>query len=126
MEVENTIIEESKQILLTNFIDMRALLIRSINLPPEIKTAIETKLTREQEALAMTFINERERLEADRKVIEAQGIANYNRVVNASLSTNIITLRGIEATLEIAKSPNTKVIIVGSGDKGLPLILGGQ
>jgi regulator of protease activity HflC (stomatin/prohibitin superfamily) len=105
---------------------MRALLIRSINLPPEIKTAIETKLTREQEALAMTFINERERLEADRKVIEAQGIANYNRVVNASLSANIITLRGIEATLEIAKSPNTKVIIVGSGDKGLPIILGNQ
>lgn len=126
MEVENTIIEESKQVLKDNFIDMRALLIRSINLPPEIKTAIETKLTREQEALAMTFINEREKLEADRKLIEAQGIANFNRVVNASLSSNIITLRGIEATLEIAKSPNTKVIVVGSGDKGLPLILGGQ
>lgn len=126
MEVENTIIEETKQVLRDNFIDMRALLIRSINLPPEIKTAIETKLTREQEALAMTFINEREKLEADRKLIEAQGIANYNRVVNLSLTQNIITLRGIEATLEIAKSPNTKVIVVGSGDKGLPLILGGQ
>jgi regulator of protease activity HflC (stomatin/prohibitin superfamily) len=126
VEVENTIIEESKQVLRDNFIDMRALLIRSINLPPQIKTAIETKLTSEQEALAMTFINEREKLEADRKLIEAQGIANYNRVVNLSLTENIITLRGIEATLEIAKSPNTKVIIVGSGDKGLPLILGGQ
>jgi regulator of protease activity HflC (stomatin/prohibitin superfamily) len=126
MEVENTIIEESKQILMDNFIDMRALLIRSINLPAEIKTAIETKLTREQEALAMTFINEREKLEADRKVIEAQGIANYNRIVNASLSDKIITLRGIEATLKIAESPNTKVVIVGSGDKGLPIILGNQ
>jgi regulator of protease activity HflC (stomatin/prohibitin superfamily) len=126
MEVENTIIEESKQVLRDNFIDMRALLIRSINLPAEIKTAIETKLTREQEALAMTFINEREKLEADRKLIEAQGIANYNRVVNASLTKNIITLRGIEATLKIAESPNTKVIIVGNGDKGLPLILGAQ
>jgi regulator of protease activity HflC (stomatin/prohibitin superfamily) len=126
MEVENTIIEETKQVLRNNFIDMRALLIRSINLPPEIKTAIETKLTREQEALAMTFINERERLEADRKLIEAQGIANYNRVVNLSLTENIITLRGIEATLEFAKSPNAKVIVIGNGDKGLPLILGGQ
>jgi regulator of protease activity HflC (stomatin/prohibitin superfamily) len=126
MEVENTIIDESKKILLDNFIDMRALLIRSINLPAEIKTAIETKLTREQEALAMTFINEREKLEADRKLIEAQGIANYNRVVNASLSDNIITLRGIEATLKIAESPNSKVIVVGSGEKGLPIILGGQ
>jgi regulator of protease activity HflC (stomatin/prohibitin superfamily) len=126
VEVENTIIEESKQVLLDNFIDMRALLIRSINLPAEIKTAIENKLTREQEALAMTFINEREKMEADRKVIEAQGIANYNRVVNSSLTDNIITLRGIEATLKIAESPNTKVIIVGSGDKGLPIILGNQ
>jgi regulator of protease activity HflC (stomatin/prohibitin superfamily) len=126
LEVENTIIEESKQVLRDNFIDMRALLIRSINLPAEIKTAIENKLTREQEALAMTFINEKEKLEADRKLIEAQGIANYNRVVNASLTKNIITLRGIEATLKIAESQNAKVIIVGSGDKGLPIILGGQ
>ena len=126
MEVENTIIEESKQVLFDNYIDMRALLIRSINLPPEIKTAIETKLTREQEALAMTFINERERLEAERKLIEAQGLANYNRVVNASLTENIITLRGIEATIKIAEAPNSKVIIIGSGDKGIPVILGGQ
>jgi regulator of protease activity HflC (stomatin/prohibitin superfamily) len=126
MEVENTIIEESKQVLRDNFIDMRALLIRSINLPAEIKTAIETKLTREQEALAMTFINEKEKLEAERKLIEAQGLANYNRVVNASLTDKIITLRGIEATLKIAETPNTKIIIIGSGEKGLPLILGGQ
>lgn len=125
-EVESTIIDETKNILKENFIDMRALLIRSINLPADIKSAIENKLTREQESLAMTYINERERLEADRKLIEAQGIANYNRTISASLTDRIITLRGIEATLQIAESPNTKVIIVGSGDKGLPLILGGQ
>jgi len=107
-EVENTIIDETKNILMENFIDM------------------ENKLTREQESLAMTYINEREKLEADRKLIEAQGIANYNRTISASLTDRIITLRGIEATLQIAESPNTKVIIVGSGDKGLPLILGGQ
>jgi regulator of protease activity HflC (stomatin/prohibitin superfamily) len=105
---------------------MRALLIRSINLPSDIKAAIETKLTREQEALAMTFVNEKEKMEAERKLIEAQGIANYNRVVNASLTQNIITLRGIEATLQIAQSPNAKVVVIGSGDKGLPIILGNQ
>jgi regulator of protease activity HflC (stomatin/prohibitin superfamily) len=126
VEVENTIIEETKQVLHDNFIDMRALLIRSINLPSDIKAAIETKLTREQEALAMTFVNEKEKMEAERKLIEAQGIANYNRVVNASLTQNIITLRGIEATLQIAESPNAKVIVIGSGDKGLPIILGNQ
>ena len=103
---------------------MRALLIRSINLPEEIKAAIELKLTREQEALAMTYVNERERLEAERKLIEAEGIANYNREVSASLTTNILKLRGIEATMALAESPNTKVIVVGSGEDGLPLILG--
>ena len=124
-EVETTIIDETSKVLLENDIDMRALLIRSINLPAEIKGAIELKLTREQEALAMTYINERERLEADRKLIEAKGIANYNRTVNASLTSNILKLRGIEATLSLAESPNSKVVVVGSGEEGLPLILGG-
>jgi len=125
-EVENTIILETTEVLKENNIDMRALLIRSINLPQEIKGAIELKLTREQEALAMTYINERERLEADRKLIEAEGIANYNREVSASLTSNILKLRGIEATLKLAESANSKVVVVGSGDDGLPLILGGS
>jgi regulator of protease activity HflC (stomatin/prohibitin superfamily) len=125
-EVETTIIEETAINLRENHIDMRALLIRSINLPPDIKAAIENKLTREQEALAMTYINEREKLEAERKLIEAQGIANYNHTVNASLTSNIIKLRGIEATLKLAESANSKVVVVGGGEEGLPLILGGN
>ena len=125
-EVETAIIDETANVLQDNDIDMRALLIRSINLPAEIKTAIETKLTREQESLAMTYINERERLEADRKLIEAQGIANYNRTVSASLTDNIIKLRGIEATNKLAESANSKVVVIGSGKDGLPLILGGN
>jgi regulator of protease activity HflC (stomatin/prohibitin superfamily) len=125
-EVETTIIEETTNVLRDNNIDMRALLIRSINLPQEIKGAIEFKLTREQEALAMTYVNEKERLEAERKLIEAKGIANYNREVSASLTSNILKLRGIEATLKLAESPNTKIVVVGSGDEGLPLILGGS
>ncbi|KKL05446.1 hypothetical protein LCGC14_2605950 [marine sediment metagenome] len=125
-EVESSIIEETAIILKANNIDMRALLIRSINLPAEIKGAIENKLTREQEALSMTYINERERLEADRKVIEAKGIADYNRIVSASLTTNILKLRGIEATNKLAESANAKVVVIGSGKDGLPLILGGN
>ena len=125
-EVETTIIEETTNVLLGNNIDMRALLIRSINLPQEIKGAIELKLTREQEALAMKYVNEKERLEAERKLIEAEGISKYNREVSASLTTNILKLRGIEATLKLAESPNAKVIVVGSGEDGLPLILGGN
>ena len=118
--------EQYARVLRGNNIDMRALLIRSINLPQDIKGAIEMKLTREQEALAMTYVNEKERLEAQRKLIEAEGIANYNREVSASLTTNILKLRGIEATLKLAESANDKVIVVGEGDDGLPLILGGN
>lgn len=123
-EVESSIIEETAIILNKNNIDMRALLIRSIVLPPDIKSAIESKLTREQEALAMRYINEKERLEADRKLIEAEGIANYNREISASLTDRILTQKGIDATLKLAESPNTKIVVVGSGEKGLPLILG--
>ncbi|HCC69699.1 MAG TPA: peptidase [Bacteroidales bacterium] len=123
-EVESSIIEETAIILGKNNIEMRALLIRSIGLPSEIKKAIESKLTREQEALAMKFINEREKLEAERKFIEAEGIANYNRTISASLTDRILTQKGIDATLKLAESQNAKVVVVGSGENGLPLILG--
>ncbi len=123
-EVEQTIIDETGKILRENNIEMKALLIRSIGLPEDIKKAIEAKLTREQEALAMTFINEKERLEAERKQIEATGIANYNRTISASLTDKILTQKGIDATLQLAQSTNAKVVVVGAGKDGLPLILG--
>lgn len=123
-EVESTIITETEEVLEANFIDMRALLIRSINLPEQIKTAIEDKLKTEQEALAYTFRLDRERSEAERKRIEAQGTADYNRIISQSLTDNILKQRGIEATLELALSENAKVVVVGSGEDGLPLILG--
>ena len=63
-------------------------------------------------------------MEAERRRIEAEGIANYNRIISASLTTNILKQKGIDATLELAKSANTKVVVIGSGDEGLPLILG--
>jgi regulator of protease activity HflC (stomatin/prohibitin superfamily) len=123
-EVEQSIIEETKMVLSQNFIEMKALLIRSINLPEQIKGAIESKLKQEQEALAYEFRLRSEESEAERRRIEAEGIANFNRIINASLTDKIIQQRGIEATIELAKSPNTKVIVVGSGKDGLPLILG--
>ena len=125
-EVEDAIIDETAVVLKKNYIDMKALMIRSINLPADIKIAIESKLTREQEALAMTFINERERLEADRKKIEAEGIASYNRILSASLTSMILKQKGIDATLKLAESANAKVVVIGSGKDGMPLILGGN
>jgi regulator of protease activity HflC (stomatin/prohibitin superfamily) len=125
-EVEDAIIVETENILKSenNNIQMQALLIRSINLPEQIKNAIESKLEQEQEALAYKFRLDREKSEAERKRIEAEGISNFNQIINASLSNQILKQRGIEATLELAKSPNAKVVVVGSGKEGLPLILG--
>jgi regulator of protease activity HflC (stomatin/prohibitin superfamily) len=123
-EVEQSIITETREVLGENFIDMRALLIRSINLPAQIKSAIESKLQQEQEALAYEFRLKKEESEAERRRIEAEGIANYNRIINASLTDKILQQRGIEATIDLATSPNSKVVVIGSGKDGLPLILG--
>lgn len=125
-EVENAIVIETEDILKSenNNIQMQALLIRSINLPDQIKNAIEAKLQQEQEALAYQFRLQREQSEAERKRIEAEGIAKYNQIINASLTQQILRQRGIEATLELSKSSNSKVVVVGSGSDGLPLILG--
>jgi len=123
-EVEESIINETTEILKTNNIELQAMLIRSINLPTNIKKAIESKLTQEQEALAYQFKLDRERSEAERKEIEAKGIAEYNRILSQSLTKNILTMKGIDATLKLSESDNAKVVVVGSGDEGLPLILG--
>ncbi len=123
-EVEKAIIDETKEVLSQNYIQMKALLIRSINLPEQIKTAIESKLKQEQEALAYEYRLKSETSEAERRRIEAEGIAAFNRIINASLTDKIIQQRGIEATIDLAKSPNSKVVVIGSGKDGLPLILG--
>ncbi|MEL7001691.1 MAG: prohibitin family protein [Bacteroidota bacterium] len=123
-EVETAIKDETRVSLKENDIEMRELLIRSINLPEQIKLAIENKLKQQQEALAYRFRLEKEKSEAERKRIAAEGEAVANNIVNSSLSDKLLKMRGIEATLELSKSPNTKIVVVGSGDDGLPLILG--
>lgn len=125
-EVELSIKTESEKVLSQNNVTMVALLIRSINLPAQIKNAIENKLQQEQEALAYQFRLEKEKSEAERKRIAAEGESRANNIINNSLSDKLLKMRGIEATLELAKSPNTKVIVVGSGKDGMPLILGGN
>ncbi|MEO1052054.1 MAG: prohibitin family protein [Bacteroidota bacterium] len=123
-EVESSIKAETLKTLEANFIDMKNILIRSINLPEQIKAAIENKLQQEQEALAYQYRLEKEKSEAERKKIAAEGEAIANNIVNNSLTDKLLKMRGIEATLELSKSPNSKVVVVGSGDTGLPLILG--
>lgn len=107
-----------------NYITLKEVLIRDITLPEKVKAAIENKLEAEQAAQKYEYLLQQEELEAKRKITEARGKAAANRILNASLTPNILRDKGIEATLELANSPNSKVIVVGSGDDGLPLILG--
>jgi regulator of protease activity HflC (stomatin/prohibitin superfamily) len=125
-EVESTIKAEAEKVLLANNVNMVALLIRSIVLPDQIRIAIESKLQQEQEALAYQFRLDKEKSEAERKRIAAEGESRANNIINNSLSDKLLKMRGIEATLELAKSPNSKVVIVGSSKDGLPMILGGN
>jgi regulator of protease activity HflC (stomatin/prohibitin superfamily) len=123
-EVEAAIKTETEKILSANFVEARAVLIRSIVLPAQIKSSIENKLIREQESLAYKFILDKEKSEAERKRIAAEGESRANNIINNSLTDKLLKMRGIEATLELSKSPNSKVVIIGSGKDGMPLILG--
>lgn len=122
--VEDEIKSETAAVYKKKNIFMQELLIRSIKLPEQLKMAIEMKLKQEQEALAYEYRLDRERSEAERIRIQAEGIANFNRIINSSLTTNILKQRGIEATIELATSANTKVVVIGAGKDGMPLILG--
>lgn len=123
-EVENSIKDETEKILNKNNVKATAVLIRSIVLPEQIKAAIENKLQQQQESLAYQYRLDKERSEAERKRIAAEGESRANNIINNSLTDKLLKMRGIEATLELSKSPNSKIIVVGSGKDGMPLILG--
>jgi regulator of protease activity HflC (stomatin/prohibitin superfamily) len=123
-EVEMSIKNETENLMSQNYVTATAVLIRGIVLPEQIKAAIENKLQQEQEALAYQFRLDKEKSEAERKRIAAEGESRANLIINNSLTANLLKMRGIEATLELAKSPNSKVVIVGSSKDGLPMILG--
>nr|QEO74266.1 hypothetical protein [uncultured bacterium] len=105
------------------FVVLDDLLIRRITLPPAVIAAIERKFQQEQASQEMEFRLTREIQEAQRKAIEAGGIETYNNVVAPTLTAQVLTFKGIEATLELARSNNAKVIVIGAGSSGLPLIL---
>jgi prohibitin 1 len=98
--------------------------LRQIQLPERLTKSIEEKLQAEQESQRMEFILTREKQEADRKRIEAKGIADFQEIVSKGISEQLLKWKGIEATEKLASSQNTKVVIIGSGKDGLPLILG--
>ncbi len=122
--IQDEIFNETKNILQDKYVQVNRILIRSIVLPPTIKTAIERKLKQEQESLEYEFKLEKAEKEAERQRIDAEGKATANRILSASLTDKILKEKGIEATLNLANSPNTKVIVIGNSENGLPIILG--
>jgi SPFH domain / Band 7 family len=122
-QIEREIREEGSHKLEGKHVQVNAVLIREVHLPAAVQAAIQTKLEEEQKALQMQFVLERTRQEAVRKHIEALGIADYQAIISKGLNDQVIEWKGIEATEKLAESPNSKVIIVGSGKNGLPVIL---
>jgi len=104
---------------------IQQVLLRNVDLPNRVAAAIQEKLAAEQEAQRMDFVLEKERKEADRKRIEAQGVADFQKIVREGIDDQLLRWRGIEATRELAQSENAKIIVVGGKD-GLPLILNTQ
>jgi len=118
-----SILEELAKVVSARGIIIDATPLRNVGLPSQLTEAIEQKQRADQESQRMEFVLAKERQEADRKRIEAQGIADFQKIVAAGISEQLLRWKGIEATLKIAESNNAKVIIIGSGKDGLPVIL---
>jgi len=101
-------------------------LLRNIGLPHTLAAAIQEKLKREQESEQMKFILQKEQQEAERKRIEAQGIADFQKIVSQGISPQLLEWKGIEATEKLAASANTKIVVIGNTRNGLPLIMSGD
>jgi len=122
--IEDEIYERTKVTLLEKNLLLDAVLIRDVTLPKTLQDAIENKLKQEQISLEYDFKLVQAEKEAQKQIIEAEGKAKANRILSASLTDNILRDKGIEATLQLSESPNSKVVVVGSAEDGLPIILG--
>ena len=120
------ILEELERLVGPRGITVEQAPLRQIKLPARLTQSIEEKLQAEQESQRMAFILQKETQEADRKRIEAKGIADFQDIVAKGISDQLLKWKGIEATEKLASSPNAKIVVIGSGKDGLPLILGGN
>jgi len=122
--VAKQIYEQLTHIVGDRGIAVESVLLRDIQLPTSLKASIEAKQQAEQEALAMNFRLQKETQEAQRKRIEAAGIRDFQQIVAQGISPQLLEWKGIEATESLAKSVNSKVVVIGNNKNGLPLILG--
>jgi len=121
-EVSATMVSELRKRLEGRGITVEAVLLRNVQMPRQVSDAVEMKLAADQKAQQMEFVLRKERSEADRKRIEAQGIADFQKIVTAGITPGLLTWKGIEATEKLAESSNSKFVVIG-GKNGLPLIL---
>ncbi|RAJ12689.1 prohibitin family protein [Arenibacter echinorum] len=124
--IQQEIFEETQKIVDGQYIQLNEILVRDVTLPATIKEAIERKLKQEQESLEYEFRLVTAQKEAQKVIIEAQGKADANTILSASLTDKILRDKGIDATIKLSESPNAKVIVIGSGESGMPIILGNQ
>jgi len=122
--VAKLILDDLKQLVGPRGIVVEATPMRQLTLPAKITAAIEDKLSADQESQRMTFVLTKEKQEAERKRIEAQGVADFQKIVTDGISDKLLQWKGIEATQDLAKSPNAKIVIIGNAKNGLPLVLG--
>jgi regulator of protease activity HflC (stomatin/prohibitin superfamily) len=122
-KIQNKIFTRTKEVLSKNFINLDAILIRSIQLPTQIKNAIEQKLTEQQKIQQKEYSKKVAKKEAEREKIEARGKADANEILSKSLTDEILKEKAITATEKLVQSDNSKVIVVGNGQDGLPIML---
>jgi prohibitin 1 len=125
-QVAQQMVDQLKRALEPRGIIVENVLLRDIRLPDTLKQAIEAKQQAEQDAQRMQFVLQKERQEAERKRIEAQGVSDFQRIVTQGISEQLLEWKGIEATEKLVASPNSKIVIIGNSKNGLPLIFPGQ
>jgi regulator of protease activity HflC (stomatin/prohibitin superfamily) len=123
-EFENRIKTKIENDFKTRGLIIEQMLIRNITLPTSVKESIERKITAVQESQRMKFVLEREEQEAERKRVEAKGIADAQRILNEGLSDRVLQYESINVQKELVNSPNSKIIILGSGKNSPPFIIG--
>jgi regulator of protease activity HflC (stomatin/prohibitin superfamily) len=124
--IANQIMEDVRRQVAPRGIIVENVLLRDLQLPESLKHAIEAKQQAQQEAQRMEYVLQREKQEAERKRVEAAGIKDFQDIVSQGISDKLLEWKGIEATMELVKSQNSKVIVVGNAKNGLPLIYSGD
>lgn len=124
--LQTQVVDAARERVRTRFVEVDDVFVRSIVMPRTVAMAIQHKIEQEQQSLTMTHRLEYERQEALRKHVEAEGIRDFQAIISAGLTNQFLRYKGIEATLQLAQSPNSKIIVMDGGPNGLPLVLNAE